>query len=181
MSQQEEHRDKIYKALESLVQHKKLSEVKVVDLCQVSGIPRSTFYTLFCDIYSIPQFLWDKMMQPTLYQIGATKTWDEGHRLMFMNLLEKKELFLKIYWESDYHSIPEYGYRGGYLAVKNNVEQRKNHIWTNEELVELDYTIKALATLTTKWGRDGMVVPVEKIVRIFNHHIPFFLKDLCDT
>ncbi len=181
MGQQEEHREKIYKALAILVQQKKISEVKVIDLCRLSGIPRSTFYTLFCDIYSVPQYLWDEMMQPTLYEIGATKTWDEGHRLMFQNLLDNKTLFLKIYWESDYHSIPEYGYRGGFTAVKNNVEKRKNHTWTNDELVELDYTIKALATLTTKWGRDGMVVPVEKIVRIFNHHIPDFLKNLCDT
>lgn len=181
MGQQDEFRDRIYKTLESLVQQKKISEVKVVDLCQVSGIPRSTFYTLFNDIYSVPQFLWDKMMQPTLYQIGATKTWDEGHRLMFQNLLDNKALFLKIYWESDYHSIPEYGYRGGFLAIKRNVERRKNYQWTNEELIELDYTIKALATLTTKWGRDGMEVPVEKIVRIFSQHIPDFIKDLCDT
>ncbi len=181
MSQQEEYRDRIYKALESLVQRKKFSEVKVIDLCRVSGIPRSTFYTLFCDIYSIPQLLWDTLMQPTLYQIGATKTWDEGHRLMFQNLLDNKALFLKIYWESDYHSIPEYGYRGAFSAIKSNVEKRKNYKWTNKELVELDYTIKALATLTTKWGRDGMVVPVEAIVHIFNQHIPNFLKDLCDT
>jgi hypothetical protein len=121
------------------------------------------------------------MMQPTLYQIGATKTWDEGHRLMFQNLLDNKALFLKIYWESDYHSIPEYGYRGGFSAIKKNVEQRKKYKWTNDELVELDYTIKALATLTTKWGRDGMEIPVEAIVRIFNHHIPDHLIDLCNT
>ncbi len=181
MSQQEENREKIYKALESLVQQKKISEIKVIDLCRVSGIPRSTFYTLFCDIYSVPQCLWDKMMQPTLYQIGATKTWDEGHRLMFQNLLDNKALFTKIYWESDYHSIPEYGYRGGFLAIKRNVEQRKNYKWAHEELVELDYTIKALATLTTKWGRDGMEVPVKKIVNIFDSHIPNFLKNLCNT
>ncbi len=100
---------------------------------------------------------------------------------MFQNLLDNKALFLKIYWENDYHSIPEYGYRGAYSAIKRNVEQRKNYKWMNEELVELDYTIKALATLTTKWGRDGMQVPVEKIVRIFNQHIPDFLKYLCNT
>jgi hypothetical protein len=181
MSQQEEHRYKIYKALEVLVQQKKLSDVKVVDLCRVSGIPRSTFYTLFYDIYSVPQYLWDNLMQPTLYQIGATKTWNEGHRLMFQNLLNNKAIFLRIYWESDYHSIPEYGYRGAYVAIKRNVEQRKNYQWTNDELVELDYTIKALATLTTKWGRDGMVVPVERIVYIFDQHLPKFLKDLCNT
>lgn len=180
MGQKEEHYDKIYRALESLVQQKKLSEIKVIDLCRVSGIPRSTFYTLFSDIYSVPQVLWDKMMQPTLYQIGATKTWDEGHRLMFQGLLDNKALFTKIYWESDYHSIPEYGYRGGFLAIKRNVEQRKNHQWTNAELIDLDYTIKALATLTTKWGRDGMEIPVETIVRIFSQHIPAYIKDLCD-
>ena len=100
---------------------------------------------------------------------------------MLQNLLRYKTLFSKIYWESDYNSILEYGYRGGYLAVKKNVEQRKKHAWTDEELVELDYTIKALATLTTKWGRDGMMVPVESIVHIFNQHIPSFLKDLCDS
>jgi len=177
---QQEIRNKIYKALEILVQTRPLSEVKVIDVCRISGVPRSTFYTYFCDVYSVPQFIWDDMMESTLYKIGDTKTWDEGHRLMFQNLLKKKALFTKIYWESDYNSILEYGYRGGYNAVKRNVEIRKNYVWTEDELVDLDYTIKALASLTTKWGRDGMVVPVEKVVHIFSDHVPPFLKRLCD-
>jgi hypothetical protein len=173
-------RVRIYSALETLVQTKALSEVKVIELCQLSGVPRSTFYTYFCDIYSIPQSLWDDLMQPTLYRIGDKLTWDQGHRYMFENLLKHKTLFTKIYWENGYNSILEYGYRGAYLAFKKNVEDRKKYNWSEYELVELDYTIKALASLTTKWGRDGMVVPIDHIVKIFNSHVPPFLKDLCD-
>lgn len=181
MATHQEVRNRIYKALEELVQTKPLSEIKVIDLCKTSGVPRSTFYTYFCDIYSVPQIMWDDLMSPTLYKIGDTFTWNEGHRLMFTNLLENKDLFTKIYWESDYNSILEYGYRGGRDAVKQNVELRKNHVWTDDELVELDYAIKALASLTTKWGRDGMVVPVEKIVGIFYDHVPPFLRKLCEV
>lgn len=181
VTKRQEIQAKIYAALEELVQSRPLSEIKVMDVCRISGVARSTFYTYFCDIYSVPQWLWDDMMGPSLYMIGNPFTWDEGHRMMFTNLLQYKSLFTKIYWENDYHSILEYGYRGGYTAVKENVEKRKNHVWTDEELLELDYCIKALASLTTKWGRDGMVVPVEKIVKIFNDHIPDFLKELCDT
>ncbi len=181
MATHQEVRNRIYKSLEELVQSKSLSEIKVIDLCKTSGVPRSTFYTYFCDIYSVPQIMWDDMMNPTLYKIGDTLTWNEGHRLMFTNLLDNKDLFTKIYWESDYNSILEYGYRGGSEAVKQNVERRKNHVWTDDELVELDYTIKALASLTTKWGRDGMVVPVEKIVNIFYDHVPPFLRKLCEV
>ncbi len=171
----------ICRGLEQLVQTKRLGDISVVELCQISGVPRSTFYSHFCDIYAVPQWLWDYMMNNTLYQIGNTKTWDQGHRLMFQNLLDHKLLFTKIYWENDNNSILEYGYRGGYNAVKANVTKRKNHQWTASELVELDYAIKALASLTTKWGRDGMVVPVETMVYIFNTHVPDFLKKLCDT
>jgi hypothetical protein len=181
MTKQQESRYKIYKALEQLVQSKKMSDIKVTDLCRVSKVPRSTFYTNFSDIYSIPQWLWDDLMRPTLYQIGNGKTWDEGHQIMFESLLRHKGLFIKIYWENDNHSILEYGYRGALVAIQNNVERRKNYIWTEEQLVDLDYTIKALASLTTKWGRDGMVVPVEKAVQIFNDHIPQYLKDLVNT
>jgi hypothetical protein len=180
VARQQEICNKIYRGLEVLVQTRPLSEVKVIDLCRISGVPRSTFYAHFSDIYSVPQFMWDEMMGETLYKIGDTKTWDEGHRLMFQNLLKHKSLFTRIYWESGYNSILEYSYRGGYSAVKKNVEIRKNYIWSDDELVELDYTIKALASLTTKWGRDGMVVPVEKIVHIFSDHVPPFLKRLCD-
>lgn len=180
MGKKQETRKKIYIALDRVVQTRSLSDIKVVELCDESGVPRSTFYTCFNDVFSIPQKLWDDMMQPTLYLIGLDLTWDEGHRLMFTNLLEYKTLFTKIYWENDYNSILEYGYRGGYEAVKKNVTKRKNHQWTACELLRLDYTIKALASLTTKWGRDGMVVPVETIVQIFSDHIPLFLKNLCD-
>ncbi len=100
---------------------------------------------------------------------------------MFQNLLQHKTFFTTIYWESDNNSILEYGYRGAYVAMKDNVTRRKKHEWTEDELIDLDYTVKALASLTTKWGRDGMVVPVEKAVQIFNDHVPQFLKELMDT
>lgn len=181
MIKEQDARLQIYNALEQLVQTKRLSDIRVIELCQRSGVPRSSFYAYFCDIYSVPQWIWDDMMESTLYRIGDTLTWDEGHRGMFENLLRHKAFFTKIYWENDNNSILEYGYRGGYTAVRRNVQARKNHLWTDCELVELDYTIKALASLTTKWGRDGMVVPVETVVHIFNEHIPPFLKELCDT
>lgn len=181
MAKQHEVKNRVYKALEVLVQTKPLAEIKVIDLCRVSGVPKSTFYTYFCDIFSVPQIMWDDLMVPTLYKIGETLTWNQGHRLMFENLLKNKVFFTKIYWENDWNSILEYGYRGGYDAVKRNVECRKKYIWSNDELVELDYAIKALASMTTKWGRDGMVVPIDKIVAIFYDHVPVFLRDLCDN
>lgn len=51
---------------------------------------------------------------------------ERGHRIMFQNLLRHKALFSKIYWENDCNSILEYGYRGGYSAVKSNVKIYKN-------------------------------------------------------
>ena len=179
VARQQESRLKIYKALEQLVQIKKISEIKVMDLCRMAGVPRSTFYSNFYDIFSVPQWLWDDLMQPTLYQIGNHMPWDEGHRIMFTNLLNHKALFTKIYWENDTNSILEYGYRGAYQSIKENITLHKHHDWTDDELVELDYTIKALAALTTKWGRDGMVVPIETAVKIFSDHVPGFLKELC--
>ncbi|MEL1134474.1 hypothetical protein AAC978_04745 [Desulfitobacterium sp. THU1] len=181
MAKLSEGQIKIYDALEKLVQTKSISEVKVIDVCRLSGVPRSTFYSYFYDIFSVPQKIWDDLMGDTLYKIGNGLTWDEGHRMMFENILQHKALFGKIYWENDNNSILEYGYRGGYSAVEGNVAVRKNHRWTEAELLELDYTIRALAALTTKWGRDGMVVPVEAAVRIFSTHVPPFLKELCDT
>ncbi len=136
MARQQDSRLKIYKALEQLVQVKSISDIKVIDVCRLSGVPRSTFYTNFTDIFSVPQWLWDDMMGTTLYMIGNTLTWDQGHRKMFQNLLAHKALFIKIYWENDNNSILEYGYRGGYNAVKNNVELHKNHTWTDEELLD---------------------------------------------
>ena len=173
--------DALEKALEKLVQTRSLSEIKVMDVCRLSGVPRSTFYSYFCDIYSVPQWIWDDMMEHSLYEIGNGLTWDEGHRIMFENILKHKPLFSKIYWENDNNSILEYGYRGGFSAIKHNIEARKKYRWTETELIELDYTIRALAALTTKWGRDGMVMSVETIVRIFSTHVPAFLKELCDT
>ncbi len=180
MAKQQEARLKIITALEQQVQAKKLSEIKVMDLCRIADVPRSTFYTHFNDIFSIPQWIWDNMMESSLYTIGYSLNWDEGHRSMFQNLLQHKPLFTKIYWENDNNSILEYGYRGALTAIENNIRLQKNHRWTHNELVELDYTIKALASLTTKWGRDGMVVPVEMAVRIFSDHIPPYFKELGD-
>ena len=172
---------KIYQGLEKLLKTKSLSNIKVIELCEISNVPRSTFYSNFRDIYSVPQSLWDQLMEETLYQIGNNMSWNEGHRHMFIQLLKHKEFFTEVYWEYDNNSILEYGYRGGYNAIKNNITKRTNHPWTEIELIQLDYTIKALASLTTKWGRDGMVVPVDIIVQIFSDHIPDFLKELVNS
>ena len=173
-----ETRLKIYRGLEKLLKNKSLANIKVIELCEISNVPRSTFYSNFRDIYSVPQWLWDHLMGETLYQIGNNMSWDEGHRHMFLQLLKHKAFFTEVYWEHDNNSILEYGYRGGYNAIKDNITKRTNHEWTELELVRFDYTIKALASLTTKWGRDGMVVPVDTIVQIFSDHVPDFLKEL---
>lgn len=180
MPKELDQRQKICAALEKLARTKTISDIKVVDVCRLSGVPRTTFYYFFPDIYAVPQWIFDDIMSRSGALIGKSLSWDEAHRIMFSETLQIKELFLKFSRENDHRSILEHGRRVGYRNIRNNIEARKKRTLTEHEAILLDYTFNAMSSLTTKWSRDGMVVPVETAVQIISELIPPEIKELCD-
>lgn len=176
MSRQYDTRLKIISAIEQLLHGRNPDDIRVSDVCRLSGISRTTFYVYFEDVYSAIQWLWDDLCSRTLYLINNELTWEEGHRAMFNGMLERAAFYKKVFVCKDYHSLFAYGYRQSLIIHIENLERKLGRSLTEHELFELDYSIRALSTMTTKWAEEGMEPSVDDMVDLFSRIVPSFTR-----
>ena len=176
MSKQYETRMRIVDAIERLLKNKEPDDIRVSDVCRLSGISRTTFYVYFEDVFSAIQWVWDDLCSRTLYRINSEISWEDGHRAMFQGLLERSAFYQKCFVYKDYHSLFSYRYRKSLSSPIDNIEQTLGRPLTDHELFELDYTVRSLSVMTTKWAEEGMVVPPEDMTLLFGRFIPPFAR-----
>ena len=176
MSRQYETRMKIINAIEQLLQCRNPEDIRVSDVCRISGISRTTFYVYFEDVYSAIQWLWDDLCSRTLYRIISEISWEEGHRAMLCGLQERAPFYKKVFICKDYHSLFAYGYRKSLIYHIENIERRLGRPLTEQELFELDYSVRALSAMTTKWAEEGMEPSAEEMTRLFSRFVPPFAR-----
>ena len=176
MSKQYDTRMKIIAAIEQLLRSRDPAEIRVSDVCRISGVSRTTFYVYFEDIFSAIQWRWDDLCSQTLYRINSELTWEEGHRAMLNGLEENAEFYQKCFALKDYHSLFAYGYRKSLVHHIENIERKLGRILTEQERFELDYSVRALSALTTKWAEEGMEPSVEATTQLFSRFVPPFAR-----
>ena len=176
MSRQYETRMKIINAIEQLLQCRNPEDIRVSDVCRISGISRTTFYVYFEDVYSAIQWLWDDLCSRTLYRINSEISWEEGHRAMLSGLLERRSFFKKVFVSKDYQSLFAYGYRSSLIIHIENIERKLGRSLSDQELFELDYSVRALSAMTTKWAEEGMEPSVEDMTQLFSRFGPPFAR-----
>lgn len=176
MTRQSDTRIRVVDALETLLKTHELENIRISNLCQLSGISRTTFYVYFEDIYAVVQWYWDDLCRHSLYRINADLTWEQGHMIMLQGLLKRCEFFKKLFSHKDYQSLFSYGYRKSLIIHIENIERLMGRSLTDQELFELDYTIRALSAMTSKWAEEGMEVPAEQICALFSRYIPAFTR-----
>lgn len=173
MSKQLDTRLKIVKCFAQFMQSNPLDTIKVCDICKTACISRTTFYAYFQDIYSIVQWYWDCGCKDSLYRIGIDLDWYDGHKKMFEYMLENKFFFMKACVTYGYNSILEYGYRN--LFNKYTEYAKKNFKLNNDQVLQIDYMVKAYSAMTIKWAIDGMVISPGRMAGLFKDHAPGFL------
>lgn len=176
MSRQYDTRMKIITAVEQLLQSRNPDDIRVSDVCRLSGISRTTFYVYFEDVFSAIQWLWDDLCSRTLYRINSEISWEEGHHAMLSGLLERRTFFKKVFVSKDYQSLFAYGYRKSLIIHIENIERRLGRSLSDQELFELDYSVRALSAMTTKWAEEGMEPSVEHMTRLFSRFVPPFAR-----
>lgn len=176
MSRQYETRMKILGGIEQLLQSRSPEDIRVCDVCRVCGVSRTTFYVYFEDVSSAIQWLWDDLCSHTIYRINSEITWEEGHRAMLQGMLERAAFYKKVFVCKDYQSLFAYGYRQSLIIHIENLEKRFGRPLTEQELFELDYSVRALSAMTTKWAEEGMEPPVESMTQLFARIVPPFTR-----
>lgn len=176
MARQLETRMKIINAIEKLLKTRNPDDIRVSEVCRLSGISRTTFYAYFEDVLSAIQWLWDDLCSCTLYRINSELSWEEGHRAMLSGLASRSVFYQKVFVSKDYRSLFAYGYRKSLIHHIENIERRLERPLTEQELFELDYSVRALSAMTTKWAEEGMEPSVESMTQLFSRFIPSFAR-----
>lgn len=176
MARQLETRMKIINAIEKLLISRNPDDIRVIDVCRLSGISRTTFYAYFEDVLSAIQWLWDDLCSRTLYRINSELSWEEGHRAMLSGLASRSAFYQRVFISKDYRSLFAYGYRKSLVRHIENIERKLGRPLTEQELFELDYSVRALSAMTTKWAEEGMEPSVESMTQLFSRFIPPFAR-----
>ena len=176
MSKQYETRMRIIAAIEQLLRSRDPDKIRVNDICRLSGVSRTTFYVYFEDVYAAIQWCWDDLCSRTIYRINDDLTWEEGHQAMLHGIKEHAEFYQKCFVFKDYQSLFAYGYRKSLCYHIENLQSRLGRELTEQERFELDYSVRALSAITTKWAESGMEPSIGSLTMLLARFVPPFAR-----
>ena len=94
--------EKIEKAFIELLQDRELKEVTVSDICNISGLNRSTFYANFLDVYDLADKLREKLEQDFGTNFKDEDNREQGGALKMFRHIKENQLFYKTYFKLGY-------------------------------------------------------------------------------
>lgn len=176
MTRQTATKERIVNATEKLLKNQEIGEIAVTDVCRLSGVSRTTFYTYFQDIFAVVQWVWDGICDRSIYKIGDGLSWYDGHLALFTLLLERKPFFTRAFADNDRNSVMEYGYRISLDRHIANSVKKLGKPLSADEMLLLDYSVKCFSAMTTKWVREGMLVEPRRMAEMLDRVVPEFLR-----
>lgn len=88
--------EKIERAFMNMIQEKELYQVTVTDICNETGLNRSTFYANFLDVYDLADKLREKLERDFDAQFEGNP--GAGAEMMFQHIYEN-QIFYKTYFK----------------------------------------------------------------------------------
>lgn len=152
-----------------------IDRIKVTDLCRDAGIARATFYEYFNDIYAVTTWMWDHLMETTLYQAGVTYNCYEAHLRKFQALLSYREFFCNAFRIVEYTSICQHGGRTMQAHIEEVFERKAGRPLNSYETLELEFFITGAKHMTRHWAERGMTDDPVEMARLFTENMPAFL------
>lgn len=180
MRKQMETRLRFVEMLETLMRETPLEKVKVAHLCQAVGVSRATFYDHFHDIFDVPLWLWDHLMEQSLYRIGLDLDCYNAHLAKFQLLREQQEFFASAFKSDDYNSVCEHGGRMMHRLLVERAAKLLSRPLSLAETLELDFFVAGAQYMTRNWVRAGMETDPEIMAQVFCEAIPTYLRRALD-
>lgn len=103
--------EKIEKAFVELLQKRELKEITVTDICNMTGLNRSTFYANFLDVYDLADKLREKLENEFSELFIRENNQEKNGALKMFTHIKDNQLFYKTYFKLGYdekHSIMIY-------------------------------------------------------------------------
>lgn len=167
-------------ALDMLMRIESIDRVKVTQLCREAGISRATFYENFQDIYAVATWMWDHLMDSTLYQAGVTLNCYDAHLSKFKALREYREFFGNAMRIVGYPSICQHGGRRMAKHMERVFIQKTSRPYTADESLQMEFYITGAKHMTRHWVERGMNEPPEQMAQLFTDFVPTFMLEFLE-
>lgn len=152
-----------------------IDRVRVTDLCRDAGIARATFYEYFQDVYAVATWMWDYLMQSTLYQAGITLSCYDAHLRKFQALREHREFFVNAMRIVSYNSICQHGGRRMADHVEAVFEAKVGRPFTRHEALLYEFYNTGAKHMTRHWVERGMEEEPDEMAALFTSNMPEFV------
>jgi len=179
MGTQHETRMRIVDGTRALLSTCDVDKIKVVSICEASGVSRATFYRYFYDVIDVAYWLWDELNAESLYRMGNPLGWREAHIRQFQYISNYRLFFERSFSTRDFIPVSVYGGAKIRLALLKNIADVKGYQMTERERMEFEYYVCGCTYMFAKWVKDGMKQAPEDMADLFGWYIPPFLKELC--
>jgi len=165
----------IKESLIGLLQHKKIHEVTVTDICKKSDINRGTFYTHYKDTYDLLKSLEDELFNQISEYIEETPVEDYKDVLLLKALeliQENKELCKILFSKQMANNIMD---RIIYVTSKSEIDKLVISSKVDDEFLDyfIKYSVGGVVSVVQTWLENDLNESPKKIVSIINNIISF--------
>ena len=167
----------VVEALDALMRTTSIDRVKVTELCRDAGISRATFYENFQDVYAVATWMWDHLMQTSLYQAGLTLSCHDAHLRKFEALQQHRDFFVNAMRIVDYPSICQHGGRRMADHMEHVFLTKTGRDYTPDEALQMEFFVTGAKHMTRHWVERGMVEPPQQMARLFSSFVPAFMLE----
>ncbi|NFV13192.1 TetR/AcrR family transcriptional regulator [Clostridium sp. FAM 1755] len=166
----------IKESLIELLQHKKIHEVTVTDICKKANINRGTFYTHYKDVYDLLKSIEDELFNQILEYIEETPVEDYKNILLLKALElidENKELCRILFSKQMENNIMD---RIIYVANKAEIDKLISSSKVDDVFLDyfIKYSVGGVFSVIQTWLENDLNESPQEIVNIINDIISFY-------
>ena len=151
--------EQIEKIFIQLIQKKNIDEISVSNICELSGLNRSTFYSNYVDIYALAEKVKQQMeIEFAQFQIlNNSKQNPEGYLTMF-KYIKENQIFFKTYFKLEEISMS--------LPTEYRIELAEKYYDNKYIDYHIEFFRAGLNAVIKKWLNSGCKETPEEINEI---------------
>lgn len=158
-----------YESIKRLLEHKKLKDITIKDICDESGLSRTTFYRYFLDKNDLINSLFDELIKKEVFYNQDDSDFFELTRRSLVLISKNKDIILKLFEYHGQNSFEQYYSHGIKKAMEEEfIKFYKVPLIKDHELI-IDFYTAGVVKLVKDWlDRDCDLTPIELTNLIIN-------------
>lgn len=162
-------------SLVEILQHKRIHQITVTDICKNANINRGTFYTHYKDAYDLLQSMEDELFNQILEYIEETPLEDYKEILLLkvLELIKENKDLCKILFSR--HMESNIMDRIILIASKANIDKIINSSKVDDVFLDyfIKYTVGGVFSVVQTWLNNDLKESPEEVVAIINNIVIF--------